>query len=91
MPYSIGKFPIDTQTFLPELVINYRQGYNSIVVPMSVRWETKLGGPIKKSQNSGGGNSAKIYSSKTFEKFWQVYKKFAHKFKKFEKKFFFKK
>ena len=43
---------------------------------------------MKKHQNfCSGGHSAKMYSSKTFEKFWQVYKKFAQKLKKFAKIF----
>ena len=58
---------------------------------LSTPWaydEKKTGGPIKKPQNfCSGGHSAKMYLSNTFEKFWQVYKKFAQKFKTLAKIF----
>ena len=53
---------------------------------MSVRWEKKLRGPNDKEKTRIIGQS-KIYSSKTFDKFLNVYKKFAQKFEKFTKIF----
>ena len=43
----------------------------------------------ERRQNFGsGGHSARMYSSKTFEKFRKIYKKFALNFKNFSKIFF---
>ena len=66
-------------------------GNKSAIKPYKV-----LAWAYDEKKTGGGGNekapkflfgeySAKMYSSKTFEQFWQVYKKFAQKFKKFAK------
>ena len=53
-----------------------------VLVIMSVRWEKNWGAQWKSPKISvGGKHSVRMYSSITFEKFWQVYNKFAQKFK----------